>query len=233
MATNSITILNDLPKFIGNAKVGEQNFKTSINVKTFFRTLDNYFLTHNITDNSKRIQTLYALINKEQGDAIDLITCYAGKEVTYEQISRDFFRMYPNFSATEFKHAATSILDSKINVPSVFAGLTRLENQSQAVAEAYLNRQEMSDIGLQPESIIARTDDGEYLDTNLLAVLQNYTMHLLLASHIQNKVYDKLIGITIHKECHRQSLCQRHYKLQRSRKCWKASLKRQYRTRAR
>ena len=74
MAT-SLTVINDLPKFRGNATHNEfDTFVQGINVKTFFRSLDNHFEQNKITDNAAKLRLLFAQIytNTEMMQAIRL-----------------------------------------------------------------------------------------------------------------------------------------------------------------
>jgi hypothetical protein len=111
MEVNQLTVLNDLPKFSGNPRRGEKQGDGGLDVKVFFRTLENYFNRKNITSDSKKIMVMYALIDQHKGDARDLISCYSGKKVTFKEVENEFLSMYPNFSTTEFRHAARTILE--------------------------------------------------------------------------------------------------------------------------
>lgn len=206
MASSQFTILNDLPKFKGNKRPGESHFQPGINVKTFFRTLDNYFRQQAIShdNDQKKLQVLYALIDKEQGNAIDLVTCYAGKDVRYEDVKAEFLFMYPNFTASEYRHAARTVLESNIANTSTFCGMTKLETQTQALVESYLANPAMTKIGLIPESevmtIITPHDDeapqpGPYTIT-VPELLQNFSMHLIMSNQLPNQTYDKIANIT-------------------------------------
>lgn len=204
MAYNQLTVLNDLPKFSGNSRSHEVNFVQGINVKTFIRTLDNYFVQHQVTDDARKLQILFAQIDKEKGDAIDLVTCYAGKQISYDDVTKDFIQMYPNFCSTEFKHATKTLLESDINKPTTFSGMTRLENQTQAVAEAYLTKEAMIELGITANSKINieseqgsdSEDDEDNSAITVLSLLQNYTMHLLMSNQLSCKTYDKVSKIT-------------------------------------
>lgn len=102
-------VLNDLPKFSGNPRLHDVNFVQGINVETFIRTLDNYFIQHQITDDVRKLQILFAQIDKEKGDANDLVTCYTGKLIPYIDFTNEFIHMYTiftsNFTSSEFKCA--------------------------------------------------------------------------------------------------------------------------------
>lgn len=203
MAASQITVLNDLPKFKGDQKPGDTNFQPGINVKTFFRTLDNHFKQQSIDNDQTKLQVLYALIDKEQGNAIDLVTCYAGKDAQYEDVKSEFMLMYPNFTASEFSYAARTALNNNINDPSIFCGMTKIQTQTQALVESYLSHPEMTKVGLLPECEIETVilypggggESGPYT-ISIQQLLQNFSMHLFTATQLPNSTYDKLAGIT-------------------------------------
>jgi hypothetical protein len=195
MAVNHLTVLNGLPKFSGNPKKGEMRDQGGINVKTFFRSLENYFNREGVTSNSKKLEIMYALIDTEKGDAIDLMACYSGKKVSFKEVETEFLSMYPNFTTTEFRHAARTILDAKVTEPSIFSGMTKLETQSLAVVEAYVNNSTMAEAGIQIETHVGTTPEDE--NPILVAeLLQNFMMHLIMATQLPKKTYDTVARVT-------------------------------------
>lgn len=208
MAINQLTVLQDLPKFTGNPKEGDPPFTSDIDARTFLRTIENHFLQNDITANERKLQILFSLIDKKKGDAIKLLTCYAGKRVSFDEVKAEFLNMYPSFKVTEFRHAAQALLGTKLRQENMFCGMTALENASRAVAEAYLKNDALThgDFGERtilpatipvpppqpststPPAVVPQAASP----TTLLNVLQNFVMHLFLASQTANKVYDKL-----------------------------------------
>ena len=79
MALNQLTILQDMPLFQGNARKNEPRFKPEVDARTFLRSVEIYFEQHDITCDKKKMQVVFSLIDKKRGDAIKLLTCYAGK----------------------------------------------------------------------------------------------------------------------------------------------------------
>jgi len=144
MAFNQLTVLNDLPRFTGNPKPGEPSFKMEIDARTFMRTVENYFASQSIVSDERKLHVLFSLIDKKKGDAIRLLTCYAGKAVTFEEVKTQFLNMYPSFKATEYQHAAKALLETNISHNNVFCAMTSLENTSRAAAEAYLNHEALT-----------------------------------------------------------------------------------------
>ena len=71
-ATHQITVINDLPHFRGNQREGEKDWEESIDVRTFFRTLENHYEQHGIVDDKKKIRILFSQIDKNKGNAIQL-----------------------------------------------------------------------------------------------------------------------------------------------------------------
>ena len=53
--TSQITVLNDLPSFAGHPHPGEAKFKSDVDVHTFLRTVENYFLQHGIASHERKI----------------------------------------------------------------------------------------------------------------------------------------------------------------------------------
>ena len=213
MSMNRLTILNDLPKFSGNARATDKNFRPGINVKNFFRTIENHFAANNINDDAKKVQILFALISKEQGDALDLINCFAGKTDNFETIKATFLSCYPNFSTSEFTHAVQTVIQHKLENPSLFCGLTKLETITRALVESYLDSSNMKKTGLGLETKIpvkkkkekkegegedsddSDSGDEEQTEIELTNVLQNLLMHMVLSTQLHKKVYKKVSGI--------------------------------------
>ena len=191
-AAQNFVILNDLPKFKGNARPGEINFVEGINVRTFLRTLDNYYAQNEIDQDDQKIRILFAQICKTSGDAIDLVNSYAGREILYEDLKEEILQMYPNFTRTEFRLAAKEIIGLKVTSPSAFCGINRLENLSRAIIEAYLSHDHMGVIGVIPGAEI----NGAQPIVQIDALLQNFVMHLMLASQLPVEVYNKVSSIT-------------------------------------
>lgn len=186
----AITVLTDLPKFRGNPRRGEANFHPGINVRTFFRTLDNYFSSNRICDDAKKTQILFAQIDKEHGDAIELANCYAGRGSTYAEMQADFLDMYPNFAKTEYRHAARSVMNTKLALSEIFNGMTKLECQTRALVEAYISNPAMLNLGIVEETEL------DELDIRLTCILQNFAIHLFTATQLPDGVYDKIANIT-------------------------------------
>ena len=140
MATDQITVLNGLPKFIGNPKPGEAPFKPDIDARTFLRSLENHFGNTNVTDDNKKIQIMFSLINKTKGDAIRCMSCYTDKTtLSFATLKTQFLCMYPSFNNKVFRPAAKPLLETNLTLNNMFCGITILKNASRAVAEAYVN----------------------------------------------------------------------------------------------
>jgi len=157
-ATNNLIVLNDLPKFAGFPRPGEQPFKSDIEARTFLRTVENYFMQNGIMDDPGRIRILFSLIEKKKGNAINLVTTYAGRKATFAQVKRTFLNMYPAFSVSEFRHAAKTLSSLKISRASddLFCDMTRLETATRAAAEAYLKNEKRSETFFNEDTIIKK-----------------------------------------------------------------------------
>ena len=197
ISTRAFTFIDDLPKFGGNVRSGNDiNYKPSIDIRTFLRALENHFSQNQITEDAKKLQILWSQTSKEYGDAISLMNCYAGIAVTYEEVKQDFLDMYPSFKRTEFHLAAKAVWESKIDYPSIFCGMTKLENQTRALVEAYLSNEDMAKVKMSLESNFHNADGKEF---KISSLLQNFIMHCIMASQLPDKIYEKVRHIT-HEE---------------------------------
>lgn len=193
---NNVLLLQNLPRFRGNLRSHEVDSPTpSLNVRTFFRSIENYFENNRIVGNDQKIRILFEQIDKTSGDAIDLVNCYAGRSVSYEDVREDFLQMYPEFRRTEFRHAAFNLMNLKVNETSLFCGMTRLENATRAITEAYLNRESMRNLPMDIDSSVDLGDDSD-VEITCQDLLQNFLMHMFLATQVDSKVYDKLSDLT-------------------------------------
>jgi len=188
----TITVL-DLPKFRGNPKRGEIGFTPGVDVKTFFRSLDNHFSQKNITDNDAKVRTVFAQIDKERGNAIDWANMYAGKCAKYEDVKAEFFHAYPNFISSEFRHAANALADISIHTDDTFSDATRLEVYTRALVEAFVNKREMNALGITSETEI---DIVGAQTITVPELLQNMILHMIVAQSVPIHIYEKLTGIT-------------------------------------
>ena len=190
-------VLNDLPKFRGAPRANETDtFVEGIDVRTFFRSLENHFSHHNITTDEAKLRIVFNQIDKDTGNAIDLITCYAGRDVEYEDVREEFLEMYPALGRTEFRYAAKSLLATNVTKPTHFCGMTRLETHTRALTEAYyLCNSNLEEISVTQTSAIAigGADDDNLLLSDLVHTLM---MHLILADQLENKLYDKVKAVT-------------------------------------
>ena len=96
----------------------------------------------------------------------------AGRQVTYEEVQQEFLSMYPSFTTSEFRHAAKSAITINVKAPSYFAGMTKLETQTRALVDSYLDTAPMRQAGIEPEVELNGTQD-KLVVTDLL---QNFAM---------------------------------------------------------
>ena len=201
------TVLQDLPIFTGNPREGEPYFQSEIGIRNFLRAIENYFVHNNIVNDTKKLSVLYSLINKTKGDARQLVSSFAGKTPTFDQVKHVFLTMYPAQDVTDFRSASIALLDLKINPRYIFYGMTSFEAKAQAVAEAYINNAALSNGRFNEESLVtdpevpAADPDADpdapppppgAPNLTLLQVLHNFTMHLILANQLDPKIYKKL-----------------------------------------
>ena len=215
MAHRQLTVIDDLPKFTGNPRMGEDLGTRGVDIKNFLRSLDCHIETNRITDNGAKIRLLNSQIDPHRGDAMALMACYAGRNVTYESICEDFISCYPNFEVSDFKVAARSILSNNLKNPE--HDLTRLENQSRAVVDAYLGRDEMRHLRIGAHSVLAdprpivevevegpvdrqnrppAQPEPPRVEIPLAEVLQNLLLHLFMSNGLPEPVYKNLAKTT-------------------------------------
>jgi hypothetical protein len=191
MALNQLTVLANLPTFSGNSKAGEVHDKSSINVETFFKTLNNYFTQNNVVTDANKFKILYFRINMEKGDAVDVLEGYADKYVTFKEVEADFMSKYLKFTATEFRDAARTMLDSKLDAPANICGMTRLESQSRAVVEAYLHNSAIENQGINGEKRLEAEIEDENQSSRIY-LLQKFCMHLMMSTKLSPKIYEEV-----------------------------------------
>lgn len=161
--STQLTILDGLPTFRGNPRPNEvDTFTPSVNVKTWFRALDNHFLQNDIYSDEAKLRILFAQVDKNSGDALELVSVFCGKNVTYEEVREDFLSIYPNFVRSEFRHAARSILKLDVHSPTLLLGMTSLETHSRALVEAYLNKPQMTELQLGHDCRLDRVITDPY-----------------------------------------------------------------------
>ena len=81
---------------------------------------------------------------KKRGDAIQLLTCYAGKKVTFDEFKKEFMARYPSVTITDFKLASQSILAAYLSTENMLCGMAKLEYMSQTIVEAYLRNKALT-----------------------------------------------------------------------------------------
>ena len=191
---NNICVLGQLPKFAGAPRPGEPHFEQKIDVKTFFRSLENHFQTNDIGEDERKIQILYTSIDKDRGNAITLMDRYSGRDVTFDQVKDHFFAMYPNFVATEFARASALIRKTNIN-DDVFSGITKLEAESRAIVESFLARDNLTRLNIDNNTVLANSQTVENRTTltstriTFADALQNVIMHMFLSTELSEQVY--------------------------------------------
>ena len=189
---DNVLFLNNLPRFRGNLRPNERESSTPfIDVKIFLRSIDNYLTQNNITNNEQKVRILFGQIDQTSGDAVDLFNCYSGRNPRYEAVIDDFISMYPTFNRILFRPSAQNLLSIRVQEPNVFCGMTRLENSARAVVEAYFKKPGMEDLNILEDTLLELGDGGPQITCRRL--LQNYTMHLLLATQLDPKTYEKIM----------------------------------------
>ena len=138
MALNEVTVLSNLPRFSGFPKFGETT-QEGIDIRTFLRTLENYYTQFNITSDERKLQVLYSHINLDKGDALLAVSSYAGLPVTYDRVKQQLLQIYPAPNSTNFKQASKNFLHTELIENNMRCGVIHLTNTTRAVVEAYLS----------------------------------------------------------------------------------------------
>ena len=136
--TTQITVLNDLPRFAGRPKLGEASFKNDVDVRTFLRTVENYFVANGIASNVRKIQIVYSLIDKKKGTALSIVGCYVLRKVSFERFKWEFLGYFPSLKVTEIKHAAQALTNIKLPAENMTCDITAMEALSIATVDTYL-----------------------------------------------------------------------------------------------
>ena len=203
-----MTNINNLIKFRGNLKPSEKGtigITPYVNVRTFLRTLRNHFATNNITSDQAKIRILHNQIDATVGDAIDLINCYSGEDVTFEEIEKTMIKMYPEFRKTNFRVSATSMSKFKLDDNQLFCSMTKLIQESKALAVAYLSNEQRNEFGINEDTKFQIKLPGPadragnaptFADLMCRDLLQNFIIHFFLASQLDSDIYEKVAGIT-------------------------------------
>ena len=195
-SAQSLLSLGDLPKFRGAPRQGEQNFQPGVSIQTFLRAIDNHIEQHKIKGNDKKVQLLFSQVDKESGDGLNTINCFAGRQVDYEIIKRNLLDFYPSFTLTEFRHTSRMMQESNVNSPTLRCGMTTLENYSRGLVEAYLSSASMEEVDITMETKLDQSVCGKRPKILLSDVLQNFILHHYISTQVSNPIYDKLAGIT-------------------------------------
>ena len=106
MASQTLIVLNELPSFKGRPMAHEvEDFKYGPDLKMFLRSLQNYFLQQDITDDAKKLQLLYSRVDKTSGDAITLLNnLYVGRHVKYDDLEKELVTLYTSTETSEVQY---------------------------------------------------------------------------------------------------------------------------------
>ena len=222
-----LIVMADLPKFAGDPKSGEPYFKPDVDSRTFMRSLENYFATHDIRDDNKKIQILFSLVDKKRGDAKDFVTSYADEPISWARLKRHFLRIYPGLSQ-EITETTPRLMESKLDEPDMRSGMLKLGIYIRAITETYLEDNNITQGAFDQDSLVFQNnrvsvpaeqpqppaEDAEgssrpgpstriHLVTGgikLPVLLENFLMHVVLSYKLPNKVYDKISKVGPQKD---------------------------------
>ena len=112
--------------------------------------------------------------------------------------------MYPELRKSNFRVSATSIYKFKLNDGQLFCSMTKLIQESKALATAFLAHNERIALGLNEETKFSVEPPGaageedndapEPIEVSCRDLLQNIIVHYFLASQIKGEIYGENCG---------------------------------------
>ena len=160
-----------------------------VDIRTFIRSLENYFIQHDIDTDERKLQILHAQVSMSTGDALLSVNQYTGLHTTYEIVKQELLRLYPAPSSTDFIHASKAILKTELPENNMRVEIIQLGNRIRAVTESYL-RNHSTVTGLSETTKVKKSDDTEILLSN---IINNVLLRVVTAATLPEKVYEKLV----------------------------------------
>ena len=187
-----------LPKFRGN-RIGNEQFQQGIDVRSFFRTLENYFFNNRVTCDEDKKHILYATIDKDQGDAFTMVETYMKDELTYEEMEAAFKEAYVSVADRGMPEAIKDLL-ATINgsYPNFKMELCHVRNNLGTLLETNLNRECIKEQGISKTSLISTTNGKP--PVQLMDFLLNMGMVMYSAWRTQPRVFDEAKQINSEKQ---------------------------------
>ena len=147
----NVLILDSLPIFSGNPRPGDRKgvAHSHVDVKTFFRSLDNHFAQENITSDERKLRILHSRLCKEAGDASANFSSYSGRRISYTRVRDEFLLLYAEQRRNDFRTLAGQLMATKIQDQTITTDIRRLEDLTRAITESYLSRPEVNRAGLR------------------------------------------------------------------------------------
>ena len=193
-----ITVLDELPKFKGRRREGETEFTPGVDITTFVNKLENYFARNNIRDDQQKVQIFLSQLSLDQGSASIFARNFANQPINYTTI-RDLFLSY--FTEHKTKNYIWLGKEAhKMNLRENISDRINVNSRNiEQLTEAYLNNPEFKDISLNTNAKVHLTNaenvpTGEII--SLPQILYNYTMHLMMVKDVEEKFYEKLLGLS-------------------------------------
>ena len=183
-----------LPKFRGNRR-GNEQFQHGIDIKSFFRTLENYFFNNRVTCDEDKKHILYATIDKDQGDAFKMVQTYMKDELTYEEMETAFKEAYLSISDRGMPEAIKDILVNVTDTNENFnEELCDIRNNLETLLETNLDRPCIKELGITKTSTIS-INNGKP-PVQLMDFLLNMGMVMYSAWRTPPRVFDKIRTIS-------------------------------------
>ena len=161
------------------------------------RTVENCFIANGITSDERKIQIVYSLIDKKKGTSLSIVGCYVSRKVLFQRFKKEFLGYFLSLKVTEFKHATEALTNIKLSAENMTCDITNMKALSRATVETYLRNQALTKNKFDESSELPVFEDDENEENDeppiiILDLLQNFLLHVLMASQLNPKIYEKV-----------------------------------------
>ena len=184
--------LNDLPKFRGNRR-NRDTFQQNVEVKSYFRNLENYFFNNKINSDAEKRHILYATVDKEHGDGAKVFHAYLKDKLSYEEVVKLIKRAYMSNSERGLPDAMNDLLETATETETgLMEKLVDIRNDVENIIEAYMEDESVKRNGISATTTLL-TNTGKQID--LTDLLLNMGLKLYVSWKAHPSVYDTCRGV--------------------------------------
>ena len=153
----NLLILENLPVFRGRLHKNEDpRGTTHVNLRSFLRSLEIFFDVNGVVEDHRKVKILFNQISKEVGDALSVASCYAGRNIDYQEVKEELLAVYPQFESTDFLCASKSLAALNFDASATERdAMTRLEIESRAVVDSYLSAPNIQGVQIFPDTLLS------------------------------------------------------------------------------